>query len=122
VLTATVRFCAGCARPSARDRGRLARLRARVRGARLLRVVGHADASGDRRANRRLAQRRARVVARLLLPARGRGDRHRPAAARLRPRRVVIRDAGASRPVASNRTLAGRALNRRVTIRIVATQ
>ncbi|MBB4663224.1 Calx-beta domain-containing protein [Conexibacter arvalis] len=111
VTTATIRFCAGCTTPSARDRARLQRLRGQVRGARLLRVVGHADSSGDRRINRRLAERRARVVARLLLPGRGAA----------RPRRVEVRNAGVSRPAASNDTLAGRALNRRVTIRIVTT-
>jgi outer membrane protein OmpA-like peptidoglycan-associated protein len=110
VRTLTIRFCAGCTTPSARDRARLKALRGRLGGARLLEVVGHADASGERAVNRRLAGRRARVVARLLL--RGAG----------RPSRVVVRNAGTSRPVASNTTLDGRARNRRVSVRLVTTR
>lgn len=111
VFTATLHFCAGCTRPSARDLTLLRRLRERVRGAELLRIVGHADASGEAAVNDRLAQRRARSVARLLLSS---------ARGRARPRRVEVRGAGTTMPVAPNGTLAGRAENRRVTIRIVA--
>jgi outer membrane protein OmpA-like peptidoglycan-associated protein len=64
-----------------------------------VRVTGHTDARGSAPYNRALSLRRARAVA-----------------AVLRSGRVRIVAAGESQPVASNRTAAGRARNRRVEI------
>lgn len=68
-------------------------------------VEGHTDARGSGAYNRHLAARRARAVARGL-----RSD--------VPPARFVVRAYGESRPVASNATDRGRALNRRVELRL----
>lgn len=75
-----LRFCAGCTRPSARDRKRLQRLRARVSGSRLLAIDGYGDPGRTRAQNRRLARTRARAVERILVA----GVKRRPA------RRTVV--------------------------------
>jgi outer membrane protein OmpA-like peptidoglycan-associated protein len=88
------------------DSARLtSRGRATLRGLELgdgpIRVTGHTDARGSAAYNRALSLRRARAVA-----------------AVLRSGRVRIVAAGESRPVASNRTAAGRPRNRRVEISV----
>lgn len=80
--------------------------RLRARGARSVRVVGHTDSDGADEANLALSQRRARTVASALTAA-------LPALA------VASDGLGETRPVATNETPEGRALNRRVTIEVV---
>jgi outer membrane protein OmpA-like peptidoglycan-associated protein len=65
-------------------------------------VVGHADAEGDPERNRDLSFRRARGIRSSLL-AKG-----------IAPTRVMVAARGASQPVATNESEAGRAKNRRV--------
>jgi len=72
-----------------------------------LRIEGHSDNTGDPAFNDDLSQRRAGAVRRALV---GRG---------LPPHRLVARGYGARRPVADNRTPAGRSRNRRIEIRVV---
>lgn len=67
-------------------------------------VEGHTDASGGKVYNQSLSERRARMVANQVIEG-------GVAAAR-----VSIRGYGASRPVANNATVDGRAKNRRVEI------
>jgi outer membrane protein OmpA-like peptidoglycan-associated protein len=89
------------------DRGRaqLRQLRDLVDGARSLRVVGHADATGAEAHNRELSERRAAVVYAFLMHG-----LHRP------PPRHAKLLRGETRPVASNETAEGRKHNRRVSI------
>ena len=69
-------------------------------------VEGHADRLGGRQANLRISEQRARMAAAYLTEVLG------------VPRaRVIVRWFGPDRPVASNSTEEGRALNRRVEIR-----
>ena len=67
-----------------------------------LRIVGHTDSTGDPALNNRLSQDRADAVKAELV---GRG---------WTPERLISAGLGESRPIASNDTLPGRALNRRV--------
>ena len=81
------------------------------RPVRTIRLVGHTDNRGSARQNRQLGRQRA-------LAARSRLIRE---INRLRPgltrrMRIVARTAGETRPIASNRTASGRALNHRVEI------
>ncbi|QUN27193.1 OmpA family protein [Cupriavidus sp. KK10] len=69
-----------------------------------LRVDGHTDEAGSAEYNQSLSVRRAEAVARLL------------AGAGFAPESIEVRGRGKSRPVADNRTAAGRAENRRVAI------
>jgi OOP family OmpA-OmpF porin len=68
----------------------------------IVEIQGHSDATGSRRANLRLSRARAEAVSRYLV------RRGVPA------RRIVTRGFGAARPMADNRSAAGRATNRRV--------
>lgn len=68
-----------------------------------VKVAGHTDAVGADSVNQRLSRARAQAVRRYLL------DRFTVA-----PERLVARGYGEDRPVASNDTPSGRALNRRV--------
>ena len=67
-------------------------------------VEGHTDASGGRVYNQSLSERRARMVATHVIEG------------GIAAARVSVRGYGASRPVANNATLEGRAKNRRVEI------
>ncbi|SOY45124.1 OmpA family protein [Cupriavidus taiwanensis] len=69
-----------------------------------LRVDGHTDDAGSAEYNQSLSVRRAEAVARLLADAGFTRDN------------IEVRGLGKSRPVADNRTAAGRAENRRVAI------
>lgn len=73
----------------------------------MVEVAGHTDSVGDPQANQVLSERRAANVASYL---EGRG---------VLQQRILIVGAGATRPIASNDTEAGRAENRRVEITIV---
>ncbi len=73
-------------------------------------VDGHADASGMKLSNHRLSRRRATHVADYLHTALTAQDRNGV--------EIVVRYHGAEYPVADNRTAAGKALNRRTTIRL----
>jgi outer membrane protein OmpA-like peptidoglycan-associated protein len=66
-------------------------------------VAGHTDSTGTAEYNDRLSVRRARAVANYLI------HQHRISNARL-----LIRGHGESAPIADNRTVEGRSLNRRV--------
>lgn len=67
-----------------------------------LRIVGHTDASGNEAANERLSLDRANVIVAALVE---RG---------IEPGRLLAGGVGQQRPIASNETAEGRALNRRV--------
>ena len=67
-------------------------------------IEGHADARGDSAFNTELSLWRAEAVRRSLV------------AAGVAPERLVVRAAGSSRPVAPNKTAAGRRQNRRAEI------
>lgn len=73
----------------------------------LVDVVGHTDSTGSEAVNRALSERRAQAVVAQL---RSRGV----AAAR-----IATRGYGASEPIADNSTEVGRAMNRRVEIKVV---
>jgi outer membrane protein OmpA-like peptidoglycan-associated protein len=70
-------------------------------------VEGHTDASGDEAVNARVSEARASSVRERLLALTG-----------MAPSRMTARGLGESRPIASNENAAGRALNRRIDIRI----
>jgi OOP family OmpA-OmpF porin len=72
-----------------------------------LAVQGHSDDSGDADANYRLSRARARAVGKALV---GLG---------VAAERIEIQAFGANMPVADNSTSAGRALNRRVSLRVI---
>lgn len=72
----------------------------------LIEVTGHTDALGTPEYNQRLSEKRAHSVAQYL------------AAQGVAPYRLLDRGMGQSKPIAPNDTPAGRALNRRVEIRI----
>ena len=72
-------------------------------------VDGHTDASGHERANYSLSKRRAEAVAEYLKQS---------LASSMSPPDIVTRYHGASYPVASNDTAAGKAQNRRTTVRL----
>lgn len=71
-------------------------------------VTGHTDAVGPDSVNARLSRARAAAVRAYLT--------NRYAVA---PDRLVARGYGETRPIASNQTAAGRALNRRVEFRVL---
>ena len=72
----------------------------------LVDVIGHTDSTGSRAYNMQLSQQRATAVSRAL------------AQNGVDSRRMFVEGRGPDNPVASNATEAGRALNRRVEIRI----
>lgn len=74
-----------------------------------IQVIGHTDSTGSAAYNQDLSERRARSVAGILT------------AGGVSNNRVTTAGRGASNPVASNETAAGRAQNRRVEILIVPT-
>lgn len=67
-------------------------------------IVGHTDNRGTSASNEKLAERRARAVRDVLVRF------------GVDPTRIATRGAGETRPVATNDTLEGRAMNRRVEI------
>ena len=69
-----------------------------------LRIDGHTDDAGTVEYNRQLSQRRAEAVARVLISCGFPRDH------------LEVRALGKTRPIADNRTAAGRAENRRVAI------
>ena len=71
-------------------------------------VAGHTDATGPDSVNARLSRARAAAVRAYLRDRSG-----------ISPERLVARGYGEARPIASNRTPAGRALNRRVSFRVL---
>lgn len=73
----------------------------------LIRIEGHADATGSAAFNQTLSENRAQAVASYLMQ---RG---------VDPRRIVAVGFGSSRPIASNATPEGRAQNRRVEILLI---
>jgi OOP family OmpA-OmpF porin len=70
-------------------------------------IEGHTDASGDMGVNQRVSEARAERVRGLLLELTAMADS-----------RMLARGLGETRPIASNDTAAGRALNRRIDVRI----
>ena len=73
----------------------------------LVDVLGHTDSTGTESVNKTLSEKRAQAVAAML---RSRG---------VAGARIATRGYGASQPIGDNRTDTGRALNRRVEIKIV---
>jgi len=74
----------------------------------LIEVTGHTDSTGADNVNQGLSQARAEKVGKFLTEV---GE--------IAPNRITTRGYGESRPVASNETVAGRAENRRVEIKII---
>lgn len=72
-----------------------------------IRILGHTDASGDKAANKQLAEARAEAVKSWLT---SKGD--------VKAERISINPIGEAEPVASNATAEGREQNRRVEIAI----
>ncbi|WP_317705469.1 OmpA family protein [Methylomarinovum caldicuralii] len=72
----------------------------------LIEITGHTDSTGSEEYNLQLSQRRAQAVAQYLI-AQG-----------VAPNRIIARGMGESMPIADNSTPQGRAMNRRVEIRI----
>lgn len=121
-LSTTVRFAAGTAEPDIAGKGAIAQLaRALEAGSleaggleaeslagRTLVFAGFTDVSGPADTNLRLSQERAQAVLEAV----------RAAAGRLQPGRVrlVAEGFGATRPIACDASLWGRALNRRVEV------
>ena len=68
-------------------------------------IEGHTDAVGNPESNKLLSERRAEVVKEYLL-----------ANMNLRPQQIAHYGLGDQRPVASNRTIEGRAKNRRIDV------
>lgn len=103
VLDRRLTFGSESTRLSAADIGTIETLAAAMEPCGGLRVAveGHTDATGSQGANLRISEKRATAVAEILAP--------------LRPDvEFVIRPYGEERPIASNRTLEGRAANRRI--------
>lgn len=71
-------------------------------------ITGHTDSTGTDNINQQVSQARARNVGKFLTEV---GE--------IAPDRITTRGYGESRPVASNKTAAGRAENRRVEIKII---
>ncbi len=71
-------------------------------------ITGHTDDLGSPEFNQRLSEQRASAVA-AFLASRGVSNE-----------RLVVRGAGASRPVADNRTASGRERNRRIDIEMLS--
>jgi outer membrane protein OmpA-like peptidoglycan-associated protein len=71
-------------------------------------VTGHTDSTGTDNINQQVSQARARNVSKFLTQV---GE--------ITPERITSQGYGESRPVASNKTAAGRAENRRVEIKII---
>lgn len=71
-------------------------------------VAGHTDATGSDAFNQRLSEQRAQSVRQYLMDAFS-----------IAPDRLVARGYGEARPIASNNTPSGRALNRRVEFRVL---
>jgi outer membrane protein OmpA-like peptidoglycan-associated protein len=69
-------------------------------------VIGHTDSTGSTQYNQRLSENRARSVARYL------------ESQKVLPQRIATQGMGETAPIASNATPEGRALNRRVEIRL----
>lgn len=69
---------------------------------------GHTDSVGDATANQRLSEQRAQSIQRFLV---GQG---------IEAWRITVTGFGSTRPVADNSTAGGRALNRRVEVRVVS--
>ncbi len=72
-----------------------------------IRIEGHTDSRGSRRFNMRLSKRRAKSVMKFLVKA------------GVDPNRLEYAGYGPTRPIASNKTRAGRAKNRRVEFTII---
>jgi DNA-binding beta-propeller fold protein YncE len=107
-IPATATFCIDCAELSAPMAALVRGLRHYARGAKLVSIASYADATGSRAHNLALTHRRSQAIARVLLSG-----------LLPRPQRIALSWYGESDPVASNATAAGRARNRRSTIRIV---
>lgn len=73
----------------------------------IVEVAGHTDSVGSEQTNQTLSERRANTVAQYLV---GRG---------IRQERMIVIGAGETRPVASNDSQEGRALNRRVELTLM---
>jgi K(+)-stimulated pyrophosphate-energized sodium pump len=73
-------------------------------------IEGHTDNTGDASANLKLSQQRAETVRQVLLTF------------GVEPERVESRGYGPNRPRADNSTVEGRALNRRVEVRLTNTE
>lgn len=74
----------------------------------IVEVQGHTDSRGSARYNLKLSQRRAEAVVKYLVEKHG-----------IDPKRLIPKGYGESRPIASNATPEGRALNRRVEFKIL---
>jgi OOP family OmpA-OmpF porin len=83
--------------------------RAEMSAATLVKITGHTDSIGAAEYNQRLSLRRAQAVRDYLVKLGG------------NPGIMEVAGMGASRPIADNKTAAGRAQNRRVEVEVVGT-
>ena len=72
-----------------------------------VRINGHTDSQGKRSANRKLSERRAKMV-RLYLITQG-----------IDAGRLEVKGHGSAKPIASNKTKAGRSKNRRIEFKVI---
>lgn len=103
----TIHFCFDCDFLSPKAKQLVKKIRRYTRGAESVRFDGHTDWMGSVRYNWGLSKRRATTVRKAVLRD-----------LNPRPKRVITRWHSELRPVASNRTSAGRARNRRVEVTI----
>ena len=71
-------------------------------------IAGHTDSYGSKRYNKKLSEKRAKAVKRYLIET-----------FNIDENRLIIKGYGESKPIATNKTPEGRALNRRVEFRII---
>jgi len=109
----TLHFASGSARLTATDRRQLDRIRAFIKAtqAQTVTITGYTDSTGSPVVNRRLSLERARTALDYLFGG------HPPAGLTVR-----MTGRGAAHFVASNATAAGRARNRRVTVKVTGTK
>ncbi len=106
-----IEFASGSARLAANAQNQLAEIARALKSPKLaerkILITGHTDAVGSAAANLKLSQKRARSVRQALVKL------------GIAPTRLETRGLGESQPIADNRSAAGRARNRRVTLSLI---
>jgi len=108
-----IEFASGSARLKKSARRQIAEIARALKSPELadrkILITGHTDATGSAATNLKLSRQRAAAVKKALVEL------------GLSPGRLATRGLGESRPIADNRTAAGRARNRRVTLSLEKT-